>query len=119
MTRGISVRNRRAQGLNRQCRGMLFSRRQTTDRFYDLLPRQLQSIFNRHSLQDLSHCGATRQGWRTTVGQESRGLDMAITNSQTETQTIAADGVRLFSDRIGVDKFACVAWLRQMTFEDF
>ncbi len=80
---------------------MLLPRRQPSDRGDDFLARQFQSVFNRHPFQHLCERGTTDKRRRTAISEESHGLYAAVTNSQTEPQTIAAHWIRLFSYGIG------------------
>ena len=116
---GVAALNRHPQGLDRQCRRVLLPRGQTAERVNDFLAGQFQGIFDSHSFQHSCECGAAGQRGRTAVCEEAHGLDAAILNSQTETQTITADRICFFSDGVCVGEFARVARMREVIFEDF
>ena len=97
----------------------MFARRQTTERVGDFLPRQLHRICDFHSFDHFREHRTAGERRRATVGEKARGFDATIAKAQTQTQTIAADWVCLFRDRVRVREFAGIARIREMIFEGF
>jgi hypothetical protein len=109
----------RLQRLNRQRCGVMFSRRQTTDGFHNVVSGQLTRFFHIHSWQHFGERRPAYQRGRTTVGKKSRGFDPTVIYAKTQSQTIAANRIRFFGNGVCIRQLAGVAWLREMIFEDF
>jgi predicted oxidoreductase (fatty acid repression mutant protein) len=113
------VSDSRIQSFNRQSSRVVFARRQTTERVGNFFPGQLDRICDFHSFDHFSEHGTAGERGRTTISQETRGFDATVAKPQAQTQTIAADRVRLFRDRVRIRQFAGVTRIRQMIFESF
>jgi len=103
----------------RQSSRVVFARWQAAERVGNFLPRQLHRIFDFHSFDHFRDHGTAGERRRATVGEKTRGFDATIAKAQTQTETIAADWIRLFRDRIRVREFAGIARMRKMIFESF
>src|SRR2546423_7445591 len=108
-----------AQRLNSERRRVLLARRQPAERAYDLLPRQTLSLFHRHSFDHLGEHRAAGERRGAAVGEESRGLDAPVSQSQTEAQPITADGIGLLGDGCSIRQLADAARVGKMVFESF
>ena len=97
---------------------MLLLSGQTANRFDDFLSRQLHRIFYRHSFDHFREGRAARQRGRAAVSEKARNFNAAVPNAQTNTETIAADGVCFVGDGICVRQFACVARICDVILED-
>lgn len=98
---------------------MVFARGQTTERVGNFFSRQLHRVCDVHSFDHFSERRTAGERWRATVSEKPRGLDATITNAQAQTQTIAADWVRLLRRGVRIRKFAGIARIRKMIFESF
>ena len=98
---------------------MLLPRWQTAESAHNFLPLQPERVFNSHSFQHLRKCGTASKCRRAAVGEKSHLLDTAVTYAQTQAQPIAADGICLFSCRVGIREFARIARIRDVIFEGF
>lgn len=107
------------QRLNRQRRSVPFLRRQTAERFGELIPRQLHRLYDRHSFQHFREDRAASQRRRTSISQKPRRLYPVIAKAQTQAQSIATHRVGFFSDGVGVSEFSAVARIGEMIFEEF
>ena len=97
----------------------MFSRRQTTDGFHDVVSGQVTRFFDIHSFQHFGECRPAHQRWRTTIGKKSRCFDPTVVYAKVQSQTIAANRIRFFGNGVCIRQLAGVAWLLEMIFEDF
>ena len=102
---------------DRECGGVMFSRGQAADRIQQICTRQLFRFFSRLSTNQLSQNRSTNKCRRTAVSEISRCLDAIVFDDQREPQPIAANGILLVCDGVGVRKFTGVTWMRKMIFE--
>ncbi|MEA2172522.1 MAG: hypothetical protein QOD00_114 [Blastocatellia bacterium] len=88
---------------------MLLARGDAVEGLCELLAGDAGGFNGRHAFKHGGERGAASYRRGTSVGQKTRGLYPAIAQAQGETQAVAADGVGLFRDSVGVGKFSGVA----------
>ncbi len=98
---------------------MLFSRWEATERVGNFLSRQPHRVHDLHPFDQIGEHGTAGQRRRAAVSEKAGSFDATITNPQTQTQTITADGVRLLRYRVRIREFTGVARVRKMIFEGF
>ena len=81
--------------------------------------RQSSGAFDGHSFQHFRQRRTTRKCGRTAIGEKSRGFNATVTKAQSETQTIAADGIGFLSGRISIREFPSVTRMRDVIFKGF
>lgn len=105
---------RGAQRFDGERRRVLFTRGQTLKGAHDVLSFKPRRIGGRQSFNHVGERRAAGERRRATIGEETRGFDVAAAYAQSQTQAVAADGIRAFGDRIGVGELTGVARVREM-----
>src|SRR5260370_25906510 len=95
----------------------MFSCRQAVESIGNFFPSQFHRVFQGQSLDLLRDYRTAGERRWTTIGEEPHGMDATVANSQTQPQTVAADGVRFLCDRVCIRKFAGIARVREVVFE--
>ena len=98
---------------------MVFARRQATERVGNFLPRQLHRIRDLHSFDHFSEHGTAGERRWAAISEKARGFDATVAKTQTQTETIATDGICLLCNRVRVREFAGIARIHEVIFEGF